>query len=103
MLGMTTVAIVGPSMEPTLTAGQWWLVRRTRQVRPGQIVVFWHPILDDFLTVKRVHHRRRGGWWLLGDNPDASEDSRSLGLIDPALIVGRLVLQYRPLFALARS
>jgi len=103
MLGMTTIAILGPSMEPTLRAGQWWLVRRTRDIRPGQVVVFWHPWRTDFLTVKRVHHRSPEGWWLLGDNPDRSEDSRTFGAVDPGRIVGRLVLRYRPAFARVQS
>ena len=103
MLGFTTIAIAGSSMEPTLRAGQWWLVRRTSDVQPGQIIVFWHPIRIDLLTVKRVDHRQAGGWWVLGDNADASDDSRFFGLVTPDRVVGRLVLRYRPLVALARS
>ena len=83
MLGFTTVAIAGSSMEPTLSAGQWWLVRRTRDVRPGQIIVFWHPIRLNLLTVKRADHRLEGGWWVLGDNADASDDSRFFGPVPP--------------------
>ena len=103
MLGLTAVAIAGSSMEPTLRAGQWWLVRRTKDVRPGQMIVFWHPIRTDFLTVKRVGHRQAEGWWVLGDNASASDDSRFFGPVDPAQVVGRLVFRYRPLASLART
>ncbi len=103
MLGFTAIAIAGPSMEPTLRSGQWWLVRRTTRVRPGQLIVFWHPTRADLLTVKRVAHRQAGGWWVLGDNADSSDDSRGFGLVDPQRVVGRLVLRYRPMLALARS
>ncbi|HBJ72220.1 MAG TPA: nickel-type superoxide dismutase maturation protease [Actinobacteria bacterium] len=103
MFGLTAIAIAGPSMEPTLKSGEWWVVRRTTNVRPGQMIVFWHPLRTDLLTVKRVHHRRPAGWWVLGDNPEASEDSRFFGAVDPAAVVGRLVLRYRPAVALART
>ncbi len=103
MIGFTAIAIAGSSMEPTLRSGQWWLVRRTQEVRPGQLIVFWHPLRTDLLTVKRLDHRRQGGWWVLGDNPEASDDSRAFGLVHPDRVVGHLVFRYRPLAALARS
>ncbi|MDO8732525.1 MAG: nickel-type superoxide dismutase maturation protease [Actinomycetota bacterium] len=103
MLGLTAIAIAGSSMEPSLRSGHWWLVRRTRDVRPGQLIVFWHPVRTDLLTVKRVDHRRPEGWWVLGDNAAASDDSRFFGVVDPARVVGRLVLRYRPLIPLTRS
>ncbi len=103
MLGLTAIAIAGSSMEPALRPGQWWLVRQTKDVRPGQIIVFWHPLRTDLLTVKRVDHRAAQGWWVLGDNMDASDDSRFFGAVEPARVVGRLVLRYRPLIALART
>lgn len=103
MLGFTAIAIAGASMEPALRSGQWWLVRRTTDVRPGQMIVFWHPIRTDLLTVKRVDHRQKAGWWVLGDNPAASDDSRYFGAIEPEQVVGRLVLRYRPMVAIART
>ena len=103
MLGLTTVAIAGSSMEPTLRPGQWWLVHRTPVVRPGQIIVFWHPVRIDLLTVKRADHLQATGWWVLGDNPDASDDSRSFGPVAPDRVVGHLLLRYRPMAAVART
>lgn len=95
MLPWTAVAIAGDSMIPAMRPGDWWLVRRTTRVRPGHVVAFWHPQRIDLLTVKRVSHAVDGGWWVLGDNPQASDDSRTFGPVDPSLIVGRLVLRYR--------
>ncbi|MDP2013087.1 MAG: nickel-type superoxide dismutase maturation protease [Actinomycetota bacterium] len=103
MLGFTAIAIAGASMEPALRSGQWWLVRRTKNVRPGQMSVFWHPLRVDLLTVKRVDHRQAAGWWVVGDNPAASDDSRFFGAVDPQRVVGYLVLRYRPMAALART
>ena len=97
MLPVTRIRIVGPSMTPTLATGDWWLVRRTRRVRPGDVVLLVHPRRPDALVVKRVDHPVEGGWWVLGDNPDASEDSRTFGSVPADHIVGRLWFRYGPL------
>lgn len=94
---LTRVRVVGPSMEPTIRNGDWWLVRRTARLRPGDVAAVVHPIRPDLLTVKRVDRREGDGWWVLGDNPTQSEDSRSFGPIPDANVVGRLVWRYQPL------
>src|SRR5579862_2520249 len=48
------VAIVGPSMMPTLLDGDRCLVRRTRRVGRGDLVVFTDPEYPSRLIVKRV-------------------------------------------------
>jgi len=40
--------------------------------------------------VKRVVGRSGAGWWVLGDNPDGSTDSRTLG---PADVLGTVPLR----------
>jgi nickel-type superoxide dismutase maturation protease len=97
VLPLTRVRIVGPSMEPAMRNGDWWLVRRTGQVHEGDVVLMTHPRRPDALVVKRVARREPGGWWVLGDNEAMSEDSRQFGAVPDALIVGRLVLRYGPL------
>ena len=97
MLPVTRVRIVGPSMEPTLSNGEWWLVRRTTRVRPGDVVLLVHPHRPDALIVKRLDHPTDGGWWVLGDNPDASEDSRQFGVVPAANVLGRLWFRYGPI------
>jgi nickel-type superoxide dismutase maturation protease len=94
VLPITRVRIVGPSMEPALANGEWWLVRRTRAVRPGDVVLMEHPHRPDFLVVKRISHAVDDGWWVLGDNPSASEDSRVFGPVTRAGVVGRLWFRY---------
>ncbi len=97
MRAFTTVRIVGPSMEPALMNGDWWLVHRSARLRPGGVVVLRHPMRRDLVVVKRLAELRESGWWVLGDNPEASEDSRQFGAVPEELIVGRLILRYRPL------
>ena len=97
MLPMTRVRIVGPSMEPALRNGEWWLVRRTLQVRAGDAALLVHPRRPDLLIVKRLVRLDDGGWWVLGDNPDNSEDSRQFGFVPEANVVGRVTLRYGPI------
>ncbi|HEY6500035.1 MAG TPA: S24 family peptidase, partial [Streptosporangiaceae bacterium] len=65
------VAVVEHSMEPVLWPGDWLLVRRTRRIRPGQIVLARHPGRPTLLIVKRAARRQDGGWWLESANPAA--------------------------------
>ncbi len=67
---LSTVAVVEQSMAPALRPGDWLLVwrglrsGRPPRVRPGQLVVAWHPDRTDFLLVKRAIRRTgvAGGW-----------------------------------------
>ncbi|MGI9197317.1 MAG: nickel-type superoxide dismutase maturation protease [Candidatus Nanopelagicales bacterium] len=89
------VAVSGDSMAPTLREGQWWVAWRTRTCRPGDIVVMEHPEHDGLLAAKRAIRHEDGGWWVEGDNPDHSRDSRHFGPVPDERIVGRLVMRYR--------
>ena len=98
---VTRVAVAERSMEPALRPGDWLLVRRTRRIRAGQIVLARLPGRPDMLIVKRAARRVDGGWWLVSDNPAAGAvDSRRFGPVPAALIEGRVLLRYwrpRPL------
>lgn len=97
------VAVEERSMLPALHPGDWLLARRTRRVRPGQIVLAWHPERPGFLLVKRVAWRVEGdgevgGWWLASDNPAAGAvDSTRFGAVPEDKIVGVVLLRYWPL------
>jgi nickel-type superoxide dismutase maturation protease len=87
-----TALVEGPSMVPALRPGDALLVRRTDRIRPGQVVVVRFPGVPG-LAVKRAVRAVPGGWWVVGDNPAGSTDSRQLG---PATVVGRVVLRWWP-------
>ena len=95
-LPITRVKVAERSMEPALRPGDWLLVRRTRRIRPGQIVLARHPGEPDMLLVKRAARRvPGGGWWLESDNPGAGAvDSRRFGPVPDALIEGRVLARY---------
>jgi nickel-type superoxide dismutase maturation protease len=83
------------SMEPALRPGDCLLIRRTRRIRPGQIVVARHPDRPGMLLVKRAARRADDGWWLESDNPGAGAvDSRRFGAVPGPLIEGRVLARY---------
>ena len=90
------VKVAECSLEPALRPGDWLLVRRTRRVRAGQIVLARHPSQPDLLIVKRAARQTpEGRWWLESDNPDAGAvDSRRFGPVPAALVQGRVLLRY---------
>ena len=88
-------AVEERSMLPALHPGDWLLALRTTRIRPGQIVLAWHPQRPGFLLVKRAVRRVEGdgeagwGWWLESDNPAAGAvDSTRFGPVREELIVG---------------
>ena len=92
------VAVAEQSMLPALHPGDWLLARRTSRVRPGQIVLAWHPQCPDLLLVKRVAWREDGGWWLTADNPAAGGvDSAHFGPVPDEKIVAVVLARYWPI------
>lgn len=89
------VAVAERSMEPTFGPGDWLLVRRTRRVRAGQVVIARHPGRPSLLLVKRALRREPAGWWLQSDSPYGAVDSRAFGLVAPGLIEGVVLVRYR--------
>lgn len=86
----------GPSMAPTVRSGDRLLVRRLAPggpVRPGDVVLARFPSRPELLVVKRVRRPVPGGCWVEGDNPFATDDSRSYGT---AVAVGRVLARLWP-------
>ena len=51
---------------------------RGEQLQSGAVVVVTHPGQRQ-LMIKRLSAPCDGGWWVLGDNPPSSSDSRQFG------------------------
>ena len=80
-------------MAPTLRDGDVVLVRFGDRVRAGDVVLVRWPARPQQLSVKRAVRAVDDGWWVHGDNPFGSTDSRELG---PADVVAKVVLRLRP-------
>ena len=88
-------------MEPALRPGDWVIVDasayREASPRPGEIALALDPRDGARSLVKRVAAAGSGGGVrLLGDNPAASTDSRTLGAFPPSLLLGRVRWRYWP-------
>jgi signal peptidase I len=81
-------------MAPALLAGDRLLVVRLPP-RVGDVVALRDPRAPARLIVKRVVGVG-DAITVLGDNADASTDSRSFGPVPPDSIVGRAVYRYAP-------
>jgi nickel-type superoxide dismutase maturation protease len=88
-----TALVAGPSMAPTLKAGDRILVRRTGTARPGDVVVATFRARPGLLVVKRVARAEGDGWWIVGDNPFGSDDSQAYGVAD---VIGRVTFRWWP-------
>jgi phage repressor protein C with HTH and peptisase S24 domain len=83
------VGVRGPSMSPTLADGDVVLVRFGAPVRAGDVVLVTWAARPGQLSVKRAVRPDGDGWWVLGDNPYGSTDSRTLGPADVVAVVRR--------------
>lgn len=89
---LVLVTVAGESMLPALRPGDRVLVRRTRRLRPGQVVVLAYG--PEWL-VKRIAAVSPGHVVVLGDNAGSSVDSRSFGAVPVGSVLGVEVRRFR--------
>lgn len=81
--------VVGTSMAPMLKPGQLILATALRRrLRPGQVVVLRK---NNRELIKRIERIEFDKVFVIGDNPDASTDSRQFGWLDMSTVVARVI------------
>jgi nickel-type superoxide dismutase maturation protease len=96
------VEVRGDSMHPTLEEGEWCLATAGGRIGKGDVVVVERPDRPGFELVKRVTGAPGeaglgfGEWFVEGDNPASSTDSRTFGPVGRAAIRGRIRAVYWP-------
>lgn len=95
------IRVRGPSMLPEFAPGDELFLDprayRRRAPRVGDVVMARHPLAPQEIILKRVAFVDPDGRvFLCGDNPQASTDSRTLGLFPPEHILGRVTSRYLP-------
>ena len=101
--GLLPVRITGRSMVPALNEGDWVLTRynpnglseRALKRAMGKVVLVRRTAEPGLLTVKRLKRVLDTGYWVEGDNAEASTDSRQYLTIAREEIVGRVLFRYR--------
>ena len=87
------ILVEGDSMRPTLEPGDRVVCVRARRVSTGDLVAVHDP-RDGRLLVKRV--ATVDPLTVVGDNAEASTDSRAFGTLDADHVVGKVVYRYLP-------
>jgi nickel-type superoxide dismutase maturation protease len=100
------VAVEGRSMSPALLPGDYVIAIRPLRLRRGDLVVVEHPERPGFEMVKRLTGvpgdmaagRLLGAdeYWIRGDDPVGSTDSRSFGPVRPDAVRGVVRVRYWP-------
>jgi signal peptidase I len=100
------VAVEGESMSPTFRPGDFLIAARSGPIRRGAVVVVEHPTRPGYEMVKRmvgvpgdsIQGVSLGPdqFWMIGDDPAASTDSRTLGPFERDAIRGVVRFRYWP-------
>ncbi|RMG28072.1 MAG: nickel-type superoxide dismutase maturation protease [Methanobacteriota archaeon] len=93
MMCLKIVKVEGSSMEPFLRPGQFAIIRKTKQVKIGDVICFPDPQNPKLLLIKRVQAINDNSAFVIGDNLTKSRDSRHFGMISKGSIIGKLLFK----------
>ncbi len=89
--------VSGNSMLPCLKNGDEVIIKPKAKLKIGDIVLANHPYKTSVKIVKRVSGiDENGRFFLLGDNPEESTDSRTFGPISADKILGTVASKVKP-------
>jgi len=99
LLPFDRYVVEGESMLPEVAPAERVLASRLAywlgRPRPGDLIVLRDPREPQRLLLKRVEKAEgAGSWSVVGDNTDASTDSRTFGPVSKDLILGKVVFRY---------
>lgn len=78
----------GQSMLPALKPGQIVIGTKSKQLKPGQLVIFRHHGIE---KIKRVNQLRAEELTVLGDNSNNSTDSRDFGWLARKEVIAKVI------------
>ena len=88
--------VAGNSMSPTLENGSAVLIKPSTDFQIGDIVLANHPFKQSVKILKRINSvLPEGTYYLTGDNPAESTDSRTFGSIKGNDMIGKAVCRLK--------
>ncbi len=88
--------VEGDSMLPTLKNGDGILIDADAKIDAGDILLAKHPFKKSVIILKRLAEiDENGNYFLVGDNPSESTDSRTFGAISAKHILGKAVCRLK--------
>lgn len=90
------VLVEGDSMLPTLKSGDAILIDADAKIAVGDIIFAKHPFKKSVKLLKRIEEiDQNGNYFLVGDNPSESTDSRTFGALSPKHLLGKAVCRLK--------
>ncbi len=95
MTNLIKISISGDSMSPLFLDGDILNVDSSayedKEVLAGDVIVFNHPFIKDFIMIKKVKEIIDSRYFVIGINESKSTDSRHFGTIKKESIIGKVV------------